>query len=428
MRALILRATLGFVGQMPFQVRLNQGNIKDMPEMLEETEGQRAPAAAWFEPEEDESAEITVRDYDITASPNDFNMLTLFNFIGQRAIKIPGFQRNYVWDIKRASKLIESLIKGLPVPQIFLYDEGKNSLLVIDGQQRLMSIFYFMKGRFPRKDKRVELRRIFEDEGVIPDAVLNNDEFFDDFELNLPGSTPGQPNRLHKQNYESLGNDRMAFDLRAIRSTIIKQNLPDNDDSSMYEIFNRLNSGGVMLTPQEIRTSLYHSKFYELLYRLNALPQWQKLLGVTESDLHMKDVEVLLRGFAMLMDGNHYAPSMVKFLNSFSNKAKKLQQDDLSYLERLFGEFLKACDGLPDRPFHGKQNRFVILTFEAVFAVTLGNAFERRSLDVPRIDPKGLSSFKADPTFGELTKSKTTSTANVEKRIELAKQYLDGAV
>jgi hypothetical protein len=291
-----------------------------------------------------------------------------------------------------------------------------------------MSIFYFMKGRFPRKDKRVELRRIFEDEGVIPDPVLSDDEFFGDFELNLPGSTPGQPNRLNKQNYESLGSYKMAFDLRTIRSTIIKQNLPDNDDSSMYEIFNRLNSGGVMLTPQEIRTSLYHSKFYELLYKLNALPQWQKLLGVTESDLHMKDVEVLLRGFAMLMDGNHYAPSMVKFLNSFSNKAKKLQQDDLSYLERLFHAFLKACDGLPDRPFHGRQNRFVILTFEAVFAVTLGKAFKQRSLDVARIDPRGLASFKADATFGDLTKSKTTSTANVEKRIELAKKYLDGVV
>jgi uncharacterized protein with ParB-like and HNH nuclease domain len=70
--------------------------------------------------------------------PNDFK-LTLFSFIESKAVKIPGFQRNYVWDIMRASKLIESPIIGLPIAQIFLYEEGRNSFLVIDGQQRLMS-------------------------------------------------------------------------------------------------------------------------------------------------------------------------------------------------------------------------------------------------------------------------------------------------
>jgi len=94
----------------------------------------------WFE--EDESSEEAgqIDEYDITSSPNDFNLLTLVSFIDAGAIKIPGFQRNYVWDKSRASKLIESLIIGIPVPQLFLYKEGKNKFLVIDGQQRLMSI------------------------------------------------------------------------------------------------------------------------------------------------------------------------------------------------------------------------------------------------------------------------------------------------
>ena len=76
------------------------------------------------------------------------------SFLEAGNVKIPGFQRNYVWDIKRASKLIESLIIGLPIPQIFLFQEAKNKLLVIDGQQRLMSIYYFIKRRFPHKDQR----------------------------------------------------------------------------------------------------------------------------------------------------------------------------------------------------------------------------------------------------------------------------------
>src|SRR5215213_8856197 len=114
----------------------------------------------WYEPEPEEEEGYSIKEYDITASPNDFNLLTLFSFIDAGAVKIPGFQRNYVWDIKRASRLIESLLIGLPIPQIFLYEDKRNSFLVIDGQQRLMSIYYFIKKKFPRESKRVELRRI----------------------------------------------------------------------------------------------------------------------------------------------------------------------------------------------------------------------------------------------------------------------------
>jgi hypothetical protein len=116
----------------------------------------------WTEEEDTEADDIQVEEYELTSSPNDFNITTIFNFIESGAVKIPGFQRNYVWDIKRASKLIESIIIGLPVPQIFLYEETRNRFLVIDGQQRLMSIFYFVKQRFPRIEKRPELRRLFD--------------------------------------------------------------------------------------------------------------------------------------------------------------------------------------------------------------------------------------------------------------------------
>ena len=100
-----------------------------------------------------------IDEYDLTATPNDFNVMTINSFIESGAIQIPGFQRNYVWDIKKASKLIESLLLGLPVPQLFLYESARNKFLVIDGQQRMMSIYYFIKKRFPRKEKRAEIKR-----------------------------------------------------------------------------------------------------------------------------------------------------------------------------------------------------------------------------------------------------------------------------
>ena len=283
----------------------------------------------WFEDEPGEVDDSQIKEYDITASPNDFNMSTMFSFIESGAVKIPGFQRNYVWDIKRASKLIESILIGLPIPQIFLYEESRNKFLVIDGQQRLMSIYYFIKQRFPRKEKRIELRRIFDEKGNIPEDVLQDDAYFIKFNLQLTERLPDRPNRLNKLNYGTLGELKTTFDLRTVRNIIIKQNLPDSaegDVSSIYEIFNRLNTGGVNLKPQEIRTSLYHSYFYEMLYRINLDPRWRKLLGLAEPDLHMKDIEILLRAFAMMMCGADYKPSMTRFLNLTSKRAGSLSK------------------------------------------------------------------------------------------------------
>lgn len=227
----------------------------------------------WFEDyAPTEGDDFQIDEYDLTATPNDFNVLTIFNFIERGAVKIPGFQRNFIWDIVRASKLIESLILGLPVPQIFLYEESRNNFLVIDGQQRLMSIYYFMKQRFPRKEKRVELRSVFDKHGRIPDEVLFKDDYFTTFNLSLPERLPDRPNKFKGLNYATLGDHKTQFELRPIRNVIIKQNVPKDDDSSVYEIFNRLNTGGINLKPQEIRASLHHSHFYDMLFEINMLP------------------------------------------------------------------------------------------------------------------------------------------------------------
>ena len=83
----------------------------------------------WFDDYADDSDDLDVEEYDITVSPNDFNVTTLYNFVDSGAVHVPGFQRNFVWDMRRASRLIESLILGLPVPQLFLYEQHRNKFL-----------------------------------------------------------------------------------------------------------------------------------------------------------------------------------------------------------------------------------------------------------------------------------------------------------
>ncbi len=384
----------------------------------------------WLEIEEDEDDDLPVREYDITAAPNDFNVLTIFNFIESGAVKIPGFQRNYVWDMKRASKLIESLVIGLPIPQIFLYEEAKNSFLVIDGQQRLMSIYYFLKGVFPKKERTAELRRVFDTYAGIPAEILSDDAYFTKFNLHFQENLPNRKNRLQGLNYATLGADQVSLNLRPIRNIIIKQNAPDPatedvSSSSMYEIFNRLNSGGINLTPQEIRMSLYHSRFYDMLYRLNLNPRWRTILGIEEPDAHLKDVEIMLRAFAILIEGATYAPSMVRFLNTFSKLSRKFDEATLIYLEKLFTVFLESYDSLSPKPFHGrKSGKFNISTFEAVFSAQVGDAFQKKSEIIHPIGQGPLEKLIQDSEFVEASQEKTTSKAHVSLRLRKAREII----
>lgn len=378
----------------------------------------------WYEEELEDTDNGYVDEYDITAAPNDFNVRTIYDFIESGSVKIPGFQRNYVWDQRRASKLIESIIIGLPIPQIFLYEESRNSFLVIDGQQRLMTLYYFIKQRFPKKEKRAALRAIFAEHGRIPDEILHDDEFFSKFNLRLLVKVPDVPNKFNKLNYSTLGEYKTQFDLRTIRNVIIKQNIPQDDDSSIYEIFNRLNSGGINLKPQEIRASLYHSDFYAMLARINLKPEWRRLLGLKDPDLHMKDIEILLRGFAMLIEGGNYKPSMTKFLNGFSKKSKRLDSDQLNYLERLFESFLEASKKLPDDAFMSKKQKFNISLYDATFAAICSKSFSERNLVSEPISRDKLTLLREDAQFVDASQSNTARKTNVETRLLRARNIL----
>ncbi len=357
-------------------------------------------------------------EYDITATPNDFNLSTIVSYLDAGIFTIPGFQRNYVWDVKRASKLIESLIRGLPVPQLFLYEGDRNKFLVIDGQQRLMSIYYFFKQRFPRQEARPHLRAIFQEHGRIPDEVLNNNKYFNNFRLALPVNEPGKSNRFHGVDYDSLGEDRMQLELRPLRNVVIKQNSSNDEYSAMYEIFNRLNSGGVNLRPQEIRLCLYHSDFYDMLERINTQSVWRRFLRIDNPDIHMRDIEMLLRAFAILSDAEAYRPSMVKFLNQFSNKAKSHTTEHNQYMEDLFKSFLDAAKHLSEDTFINKGNgRINIALIEATFYATCRDSFAKGELVTQELDADRLRELENDNEFVEASTSSTTSTINVNKRL-----------
>lgn len=376
----------------------------------------------------DEKEQISVSEYNIAVNANDFNSITIASYMDSGAIRLPFFQRHYIWERTRASRLIESLILGLPVPQIFLYEKSKNNFLILDGQQRLLSIYFFIRMRFPKKEAIGMIRESFLRVGTLAPEVLSDDKLFENFNLKLPKTQDGKDNRFNTLNYETLGEHKQSFNLRPIRCITLKQNEPKDDDSSMYEIFDRLNTGGVNLMPQEIRANLYHSDFYRYLYEWNKLPAWRTLLSDTKEDPRMRDVELLLRSFALLISGHEkYKPSMAAFLNEFSRNAAKFNIDDIIIYDKIFKQFFAVNPNLPEKALT-RGSSLSIALFESIFSYACTPAIESKDeSNVYELDNSKILKLAEDVRFVEYLQQGTTKKDNIKNRIERAREVLSGA-
>ena len=378
------------------------------------------PAEAVFVEDGEEEEHLGWSEaYDVTVSPNDFNVSTLCNFLDKGVIAIPDFQRDFVWDKRKASRFIESVTIGLPVPELFFYQAERNKWWVVDGQQRLMSVYYFQKGRFPRPGVSVQLSRHIRAEGGFPDEMLADSKLFSNFALNLTAPDGIEPDGLHGKSY---GDIQATIELRPLRAIVIRQHKPDGDNAA-FEIFDRLNTGGVKLSAQQIRACVYQSPFMRMVDDLNFLGGWRELLGVPP-DKNQRDTQMILRAFAMLSDGGNYASRMLLFLNKFSRKMRAAPADDeqIAFLRGLFDGFLLACKGAEEafRP----NGKFQISIFEAVFVASMSDCFRQRRMPSGKLDVESINRMVRNADFDATTKKNSTSAANVKRRLEIARENI----
>ena len=379
---------------------------------------------SWLDDASQELDDAEVEDYDIVASPNDWNFATIVNFIESGAVRIPAFQRNYVWDKKRASKLIESLLIGLPVPQVFLYEEGRNDFLVIDGQQRLLTLYFYAKGRFPKPKIRGAIRATL-GQGLLDAGFLEDDDFFEPFKLTLPKSPGGKANRFHGLTYKGLKDDKTNLDFRTLRNIVVKQTSPAGN-SAVFEIFNRLNSGGVNLSPQEIRASLYHSTLFTSVIDLNLSTSWRKLVGQPNPDTRMRDTEFLLLGLALAHDLDDFRGSMSNFVNNYCLVARSYTearaQDAAAELAQFMDLFLESPT---DVFMRGTGNKFSGVLFESFFAAWVRQGSPDLQVEVIVDAVKGVKNSKE---FTDTLQEGSTKPVNIRRRIAQAEGALAAAI
>lgn len=333
----------------------------------------------------------------VTYSGTDFDVEGLVRRLERRDIVIPtfgvsdetietaGFQRSFVWRRPQMDKFVESLLLGYPVPGIILVQQGDRRYLVLDGQQRLRTLAAFYEGTHEK-------------------SVFALSNVASDFK----GLT-----------YKTLSTEqRRTLDNTFIQATIVKTDGTNESLDSIYQIFERLNSGGTQLTPHEIRVALYAGPFIEYLTSLNAVASWRALYGPVSPRL--RDQEIILRFIALYVSPGDYKRPLKKYLNDFTARHRKL--NTLS-AELIYDRFDTASQLITDSVGRASlRTRGGAINAALTEALLVGLARRLDSSPLPATDAvaAAVQVVLGDPDLDAAISRATADEQSVRARISIA--------
>lgn len=259
------------------------------------------------EDDTEEQFEFPPPERRIFTQPYDLSLQTLLEQWDTGSLELPEIQREYVWDNGRASRLIESFILNIPVPPVYFAERQDAVLEIIDGHQRVKSVVRFMKNEFALTGLRV-----------------------------LSEYMRCRFHQLPKR-------EQRFLKTRSIRAIVISH---DSHPNMKFEVFERLNTGGIVLNAQELRNSLYRGTFNRRLKALANDPAFRTCIGTKKPRRRMVDEELILRWFAMHDELAEYRPPLKRFLNEYMDEHKDADQDWLAPREQAFRHTMRRIDRL----------------------------------------------------------------------------------
>jgi len=323
--------------------------------------------------------------YVISSYGADYPVDSLVKRVSRKDIYVPEFQRGFVWTHAQASRFIESLLLGLPVPGIFLFKEpDTQKLVVVDGQQRLRTLEMFY------------------------DGIIRGREF----------ALRGVCAEMEDLTYRKLSEeDRRRLDDAILHATIFQQEDPGQDRSSIYLIFERLNTGGTPLAPQEIRSCVYRGELNEMLKNLANHPKWHDIYGTPSP--RGKDQELILRFFALHYNSHNYQRPMKAFLNDFMDANRNPAPPKLAEMEKLFGTVATlAADNLTRSAFRPERNLNAAVV--DAFFVALARRLVHGPIKEPSLLKQAADTVVDDSEFIDAVMSGTTDLNAISRRLRVA--------
>jgi hypothetical protein len=306
-------------------------------------------------------------------------------------ISSAGFQRSFVWKRPQMDRFIESLLLGYPIPGIFLVRQGDRRYLVLDGHQRLRTLEHFVEG--VHDDKTFVLKNVAE--------------------------------AFRGLTYKTLPEERRRiFDDTFIPATIVATDGSPESLEAVYQIFERLNSGGTQLTPHEVRVALFAGPFIDFLDQLNRVPEWRALYGAESPRL--RDQELVLRILALLMDEETYRRPLKTFLNKFVGAHRKLDGVDSKATKEIFVAASSLLLKTAGREFLRPGGTQLNAAFtEAVFVGLMTRLATGKAVDEAHVG----AALHALGNNADLEAATTRATADeevVRQRLAITKEGLAG--
>ena len=268
--------------------------------------------------EEEQNEELANDDlFNISSWGADPSVRELIMQYSEGDIEKPELQRKYVWSKKVASRFIESLLLGLPVPSIFLANiEPSGKRLIIDGYQRIRTLHDFIHDGIWRGDDTVFR--------LVNSSIINE--------------------RWRNKTYEELSeSEKRRLKNYTIHAIIFEQKRPAND-TAMFQIFERINTSGVTLNDQEVRNCVYQGAMNTKLFELNNNNKWRKMFGNDNPDNRMIDLELILRFFALNKPEDYMSNAKSFVLKKLLNDEMASNRKDSESLNQKCADFTRVID------------------------------------------------------------------------------------
>lgn len=289
---------------------------------------------------------ITIQQY-----KTDVGFRTLVESVNENLYIIPKYQRKYRWSKEQVIALVESLICGLPIPPIYTCRNAQNQLEILDGQQRIMSLFFYYIGCYLNKKKNscINFSDLVVGKHSFKEALLEQFEL-EELHINLKGKN----GKLINVDYVNLPIEmKRRIDYTSITIIEIKVDDEKRKTEILRQIFANLNRGGTLLSAQEQRNGIYACDFYEMLQNFNRKDLvWRKIWG--REDAKEKDLEALLRlcalkkyvrvkenvlNYDFVIEG--YKSSYVDMLDRFSEEAMSFDIEQINEYKKSLSDFLQ---------------------------------------------------------------------------------------
>lgn len=344
--------------------------------------------------------------FEVSSYGWDSDVEGLVKRLNRGDIKLPRFQRGFVWNLTEQSRFIESLILGLPVPNIFLaQDRNSKTLNIVDGQQRLKTLQRYLAGDFPISNSKkihVDLRGCYFNRDV---AKSPKSKILED-------------------------SDERTLSDSILHSIVIKPDVSSDSpeygqeyNNAVVQIFRRLNTSGKVLQPQEVRSCIFYGPFDDALHELNLNESWRSLFGAEHS--RYKDVEIILRFLALYENFENYKAPMPSFLDKYMEENRNMDYDKILELGQLFekttSRLLDAC-GKSVFKIGGTLllSKFDAVTVGLAKAIALGRTFENIDIN------SKIEVLLADEDYIDSSAEFINDTGNVLKRINAAIRIFEG--